>query len=281
MMKCPFYYGMSDYSLRNDPFLQGCRMDLAQNAFLALHRDGLLRFDCLTGDVECLWIGRISSFYYVSHATIALYASNLKLQMCEVDILRVFSLAEEFGDVLVRGDEVEELVALVGRLPFPVKDSPGHVRTKIITLIQVYIGRVDLQSHAEKSDMYYYVYSAGRLLRCLFALSLGRSFCYAALKILDLCKMVSWRLWLSQCLLRQLVGVPEVILNRMERRALNSVGVERLTLYELGSVLGDQTLSTKVIRLVRLIPRYDLVSQFVPLSCLGIEVSLDVQFDFE
>ena len=80
-----------------DPRLLGRRLDLAHSAALALDRAGLIRYDRASGSVHATDAGRIAAHYYVSHQSIAAYASHLRPSMGDIELLRVFSLSSEFS----------------------------------------------------------------------------------------------------------------------------------------------------------------------------------------
>ena len=50
-------------------------------------------------------LGRIASHYYVSHTTMATFNAHLKPSMSDIELFRVFSLADEFKYIPVRQEE--------------------------------------------------------------------------------------------------------------------------------------------------------------------------------
>jgi pre-mRNA-splicing helicase BRR2 len=86
-------------------------------------------------------LGRIASHYYVSYTTIAHFNEHLKPTMTDIELLRLFSLAEEFRYMVVRDEEKLELAKLVERVPIPVKESLDEPTAKVNVLLQVGRGR--------------------------------------------------------------------------------------------------------------------------------------------
>ena len=64
--------------------------------------------------------------------------------------------------------------------------------------MQAYISQLKLEGLALSSDMVYVTQSAGRLMRCLFEICLRRGWSSLTQRALQLCKMVSRRMWGSQ-----------------------------------------------------------------------------------
>ena len=64
--------------------------------------------------------------------------------------------------------------------------------------MQAYISQLKLEGLALSSDMVYVTQSAGRLMRCLFEICLRRGWASLTLRALQLCKMVTRRMWGSQ-----------------------------------------------------------------------------------
>ena len=73
--------------------------------------------------------------------------------MCEIDLLRLFALSDEFKYILVRDEEKVELAKLVDRVPIPIKESIDEPSAKINVLLQTYISRLKLEGLAITADM--------------------------------------------------------------------------------------------------------------------------------
>ena len=75
--------------------------------------------------------------------------------MCMIELLRVFSLSNEFKFIPIREEEKSELAKLIETVPVPIKGSPDDSNTKINILLQTYIGRLPLEGYALNADMVY------------------------------------------------------------------------------------------------------------------------------
>ena len=86
-------------------------------------------------------------------------------------------------------------------------------------LLQAYISRLNLEGYALMADMVYITQSASRILRALFEIVLKRGWAAAAMRCLNLCKMVDHRMWAAQSPLRQFEGkIPADIVKRIESK---------------------------------------------------------------
>ena len=55
--------------------------------------------------------------------------------MCMIELLRVFSLSNEFKFIPIREEEKSELAKLIETVPVPIKGSPDDSSTKINILL--------------------------------------------------------------------------------------------------------------------------------------------------
>lgn len=90
-----------------------------------------------SGGAQSTDLGRIASHYYVNYHTLATYNEHLKMTMGDIELLRLFSLSDEFKYIVVREEEKLELAKLLERVPIPVKESLEEPAAKINVLLQV------------------------------------------------------------------------------------------------------------------------------------------------
>ena len=81
-------------------------------------------------------MGRIASYYYIKHTTLATYNDHLKPTMGDIELLRLFALSDEFKYIIVRDEEKLELAKLLERVPIPVKEGIDEPIAKINVLLQ-------------------------------------------------------------------------------------------------------------------------------------------------
>jgi len=112
-----------------------------------------VKYDRKSGYFQATDLGRIASYYYITHGTISTYNEHLKASMGNIELCQLFSLSEEFKHVTVRQDEKIELAKLLGRVPIPVKESLEDPSAKINVLLQSYISQLKLEGLSLTSDM--------------------------------------------------------------------------------------------------------------------------------
>ena len=121
MLRNPTLYGVSIDAVEDDPVLEQRRSDLIHTAASQLDKSGFIRYDRRSGALQGTDLGRIASTYYVSHGTLMAFNQHLKPTMGDIELCRLFSLAEEFKYISVREEEKMELAKLAERVPIPVK----------------------------------------------------------------------------------------------------------------------------------------------------------------
>jgi len=283
MLCAPALYGVNPADLEPggaDPRLLGRRLDLAHSAALALDRAGLLRYDRASGALHATDAGRIAAHYYVSHQSIAAYASHLRPSMGDIELLRVFSLSSEFSRLVVRDEEKVELAKLLERVPIPIKERLDDPAAKVNALLQAYVSRLKLEGLALGADMQYVRDSAGRLTRCLFELCLRRGWARLAAAALQLAKCVGRRAWGCQSPLRQFKGVLPDVVARLERKDVPWERYHDLTPAELGELVRAPKAGKALHRLVHAFPRLELSASVQPITRSVLKVDLTLTPDF-
>ena len=117
----------------------------------------------------------------------------------------------------MREEEKQELARLVERVPIPIKESVDEPSAKANVLLQAYISQIKLDGFSLLSDMVYVTQSTAQLIRCIHEIVLKRGWAGLADRVLNMCKMVDKRMWLSQTPLRQFNGIPEDIIKKIEK----------------------------------------------------------------
>lgn len=155
----------------------------------------------------------------------------------------------------MREEEKLELQKLLERVPIPVKESIEEPSAKINVLLQAYISQLKLEGFAMLADMVYVTQSgmslpvshltpeAGRLLRAIFEIALRRGWAQLSERILNLCKMVDRRMWVSMSPLRQFKKLPEAIVQKIEKKEFLWERLYDLNHTELGELVRQPKVS--------------------------------------
>ncbi|KAK4375668.1 hypothetical protein RND71_006345 [Anisodus tanguticus] len=237
MVRNPSLYGLAADGLKTEDALEERCADLVHSAATLLDQNNLIKYDRKCGYFQVTDLGRIASYYYVTHGTISTYNEHLKPTMGDIELFRLFSLSEEFKYVTVRQDEKMELAKLLDPVPIPIKESLEEPSAKINVLLQAYISQLKLEGLSLSSDMVYITQSAARLMRALFEIVLKRGWALLAEKALKWCKMISKRMWSVRTPLRQLHGIKNEILKRLEKKDLAWERYYDLSSQELGELI--------------------------------------------
>ncbi|XP_078443956.1 DExH-box ATP-dependent RNA helicase DExH12-like [Wolffia australiana] len=281
MLRNPTLYGVAADILEKDPYLEERRADLIHSAACILDKNNLVKYDRKSGYFQVTDLGRIASYYYITHGTISTYNEHLKPTMGDIELCRLFSLSEEFKYVSVRQDEKMELAKLFDRVPIPVKESVEESSAKINVLLQAYISKLKLEGLSLTSDMVFITQSAGRLLRALFEIALKRGWAQLAEKALNMCKMVNRRMWGVQTPLRQFHGIPNEILMKLEKKDLSWERYYDLSSQEIGELIRFPKMGRQLHRSIHQLPKLNLAAHVQPITRTVLSFELTITPDFQ
>lgn len=281
MVRNPTLYGLAPDVLKTDETLEERRADLIHSAATILDKNNLVKYDRKSGYFQVTDLGRIASYYYITHGTISTYNEHLKPTMGDIELCRLFSLSEEFKYVTVRQDEKMELAKLLDRVPIPVKESLEEPSAKINVLLQAYISQLKLEGLSLTSDMVYITQSAGRLMRALFEIVLKRGWAQLAEKALKLCKMIGKRMWSVQTPLRQFHGIPNEILMKLEKKDLAWDRYYDLSSQEIGELIRFPKMGRTLHKCIHQFPKLNLVAHVQPITRSVLKVELTITPDFQ
>ncbi|CAK9183443.1 unnamed protein product [Ilex paraguariensis] len=281
MLRNPTLYGLAPDALTQDILLEERRADLVHSAATILDKNNLVKYDRKSGYFQVTDLGRIASYYYITHGTIATYNEHLKPTMGDIELCRLFSLSEEFKYVTVRQDEKMELAKLLDRVPIPIKESLEEPSAKINVLLQAYISQLKLEGLSLTSDMVFITQSAGRLMRALFEIVLKRGWAQLAEKALKLCKMVNKRMWSVQTPLRQFHGIPNEILMKLEKKDLAWERYYDLSSQEIGELIRVPKMGRTLHKFIHQFPKLNLAAHVQPITRSVLRVELTITPDFQ
>ncbi|CAK8540099.1 unnamed protein product [Lathyrus sativus] len=283
MLRNPSLYGLAPDVLTRDITLEERRADLIHTAATILDKNNLVKYDRKSGYFQVTDLGRIASYYYITHGTISTYNEHLKPTMGDIELCRLFSLSEEFKYVTVRQDEKMELAKLLDRVPIPIKESLEEPSAKINVLLQAYISQLKLEGLSMTSDMVFITQSAGRLLRALFEIVLKRGWAQLAEKALNLCKMVTKRMWSVQTPLRQFTGIPSDILTKLEKKDLAWERYYDLSSQEIGELIRAPKMGRTLHKFIHQFPKLNLAAHVQPITrtVLGVELTITPDFAWD
>lgn len=255
MLKNKALYGITvDYE-EEDESLTLKRSDIIHTAACILEKTGLIKYNRQSGQLLSTDLGRIASFYYVTHASMATYNQLLKPNMSMIDLFRVFALSNEFKLIPVRAEEKVELARLVTLVPVPIKESIEEPAAKINVLLQTYISQKSLDVYALLADMVFIQQSAARILRAMFEICLKRKWAAPTKLLLSMSKMVEKRMWSAFTPLRQFDNCPAEVIRRAEQQNFPWFRYFDLTPDEIGTLLRLPRSGAQIHNLVHKVPK--------------------------
>lgn len=284
MLRNPQLYGIAAEEFKGDPLLVHRRTNLAHSAAILLDRHSLIKYDKKIGTFQVTALGKIASHYYIRYPSIQVYNENLKTTSGLIELLKTFSLSNEFKLLPIREEEKGELAKLMEKVPVPIKGSPDDTATKINILLQSYIGRIMMEGFALNADMVYVQQSAGRIMRAIFEICLKRQWAAVAETALTICKMIDKRMWSCMTILRQFKGIPEEILKRIERKEqFTFEHLYNLSAQQLGELVKVPKIGKILHKFIHQFPKLEVQPYLQPItrSCLKIDLTITPDFQWE
>ncbi|EDO07662.1 sec63 domain containing protein [Babesia bovis T2Bo] len=254
---------------------------LAHSALLELDKHALIRYERRSGAIKATPLGRIASLYYLKPPSVKTYIDNLKPDLSDPDLLKVFAASAEFRYIPVRDEERVELSGLMEKVPIPIRGHGQESSSKVAVLLQSYISRFDLEGYALVSEMTFITQNAGRILRALYEIALTNSWSQLAQRLFDFCKMVERRMWSVMLPLRQFKSLPEELILKLERNDFTWDRYYDLSSVELGELCRQPKLGKTLHRLVHLVPRLELQVFVQPLTRDVLRVEVGISPDFQ
>ncbi|CAG0914937.1 unnamed protein product [Notodromas monacha] len=214
MLKNPMAYGIRYDELEKDPNLVIEREKQIRVAAMALDKARMIRFDEALGYMHSTDTGRIASTFYVKYATIEIFNELLTPFLNEAQLLGTISKAEEFNQIKVRDEELDELDHCKAEwCDLPVPGGSENSYGKVNILLQSHVSQHRLEAFSLVSDQAYVIQNAQRIARALFEIVLHKNWPTLTIRTLTFAKVLERQMWAYEHPLRQLSGIvaPEVL----------------------------------------------------------------------
>ncbi|XP_053793164.1 activating signal cointegrator 1 complex subunit 3 isoform X2 [Vidua chalybeata] len=264
-----------------DPSLEKHREQLVIEVGRKLDKARMIRFEERTGFFSSTDLGRTASHYYIKYNTIETFNELFDAHKTEGDILAIVSKAEEFEQIKVREEEIEELDTLLN--DFCELPAPGGVENnygKINILLQTYISRGEMDSFSLISDSAYVAQNAARIVRALFEIALRKRWPAMTYRLLNLSKVIDKRLWGWVSPLRQFSVLPPSVLSKLEEKNLTIDKMKDMRKDEIGHMLHHVKIGLKVKQCVHQIPSIIMEATIQPITRTVLRVRLNIAPDF-
>ncbi|XP_062896378.1 activating signal cointegrator 1 complex subunit 3 [Mobula hypostoma] len=275
-------YGINYKAYQMDPGLEKYRRELVIEAGRKLDKARMVRFEERTGYFSITDLGRTASHYYIQYNTIETFNELFDAHKTEADIFALISKAEEFEQIKVREEEMEELDQLLcNYCELPVAGGVENAYGKVNILLQTYISHGELDSFSLISDSAYVAQNAARIVRALFEVSLRRRWPAMTYKLLNLCKIIDRRLWGWCNPLRQFSVLPGHVLSKLEEKKLTIDKMKDMRKDEIGHMLHHVNIGLKVKQCVHEIPSISMETTIQPITRTVLRVRLTINPDFK
>nr|XP_046256523.1 activating signal cointegrator 1 complex subunit 3 [Scatophagus argus] len=277
----PLAYGINHKVYQMDPSLELYRKELVVDSGRKLDKARMIRFEERTGYFASTDLGRTASHFYIRYNTIETFNENFNSQRTEADILSIVSKAEEFEQLKVRDEELEELDQLLSNYcELPAAGGVENSYGKINILLQTYISRGELDSFSLISDLSYVAQNSARIVRALFEIALRKRWPAMTYRLLTLCKVIDKRLWGFAHPLRQFPNLSHVVLNRLEEKKLTVDKLKEMRKDEIGHMLHHVNVGLSVKQCVHQIPAITMEASIQPITRTVLRVRLIITPDF-
>ena len=118
-------------------------------------------------------------------------------------------------------------------------------------------------------------------MRAIFEIVLKRGWAQLAEKALNLCKMVSKRMWSVQTPLRQFHGISNDILMKLEKKDLAWERYYDLSSQELGELIRAPKMGRTLHKFIHQFPKLNLAAHVQPITRTVLRVELTITPDFQ
>lgn len=203
----PSYYGLEDGSPRAVTIFLS---NLVKGVLADLERCGCIESpDSMEEDedpdaVHYTVLGKLCSYYYISHITVDLFNRNIEPSMTCAELLRLLCDAEEFNELPVRHNEDKLNMELSRRLPLPIGDNEADSpHAKAYLLFQALFDRAPMPITDYKTDQKSAMDNAVRVIQAMVDVAANNGHLYSALRCMTLMQcMVQACWWDSNSLLQ-------------------------------------------------------------------------------
>ncbi|KAF6205050.1 hypothetical protein GE061_019217 [Apolygus lucorum] len=277
----PQVYGLNYLDVEDDPLLDTRRRELIVSSAKALDKAKMIRYNERTEDLSITDLGRTASHFYIKYDTVEVFNELLVPVMSESEILAMVSNAQEFQQLKVRDDEMDELEThLMNHCEYEVKGGKENLHGKVNILMQVYLCRQRVNAFSLMSDLSYITQNAVRIIRALFEVTLRSNNALLAGRLQQMALMMEHQQWGWETPLRQFTTLSHEIIEKIEQRDLSIHQLREMDSKEIGIILRHARMGPVVKKCAFEFPLVELEASLHPITRTVLRVKLSITADF-
>ena len=180
----------------------------------------------LSGEVEATTLGRIASYYYLSHETVAQFKDSLQPTMTAEEVLSVLCYANEYDQLPVRHNEDLMNADLAKECPINVEEKCMPMEsphTKAHLLLQAHFSRLQLPCSDYYTDLKSVLDQAIRIIQAMIDVAAEAGWLATTVRIQTLLQMVVQGRWVSESSLLCLPHIEPFMARRIETATKHQV----------------------------------------------------------
>ncbi|XP_053995787.1 activating signal cointegrator 1 complex subunit 3 [Hylaeus anthracinus] len=274
-------YGIPYQEKMDDQNLERKRKELIDTAAKELDKAKMIRYNINTGDLSTTDLGRIASHFYLKYDTIEIFNELMKPIMNEAEILALISHSQEFQQLKVRDDELNELDYLKREYCNLIPQGGSeNIHGKVNILLQTYVSRGRINAFSLISDQSYITQNAIRICRALFKIMLRRNNAIMSGRLLEMSKMLELQQWSHISPVCQFSCLPPEIIDKINQYDLTIDKLYDMDVKEIGDILRNHKTAALVKKCCEELPMLEMTYSLQPITRTVLRIRLQIYPQF-
>ncbi|XP_075226483.1 activating signal cointegrator 1 complex subunit obelus isoform X4 [Lycorma delicatula] len=268
LLQNPSYYGLETLEPKDINMFLSSLIEKSLNTLSDAH---CIYFEEDGRGVTATSMGRIASYYYLSHLTMLHFRSHLNSSLTLEQLLEEFCNAFEYSQLPVRHNEDQVNGELAKDCPLPVDpltmDSP---HTKALLLFQTHFSRLPLPMSDYYTDLKSVLDQAIRILQAMIDTCAEQGWLATTLRVMQIMQMIIQGRWLTDSPLTTLPHIEphNLYVFKGHHELATLPGLMQCTYKQLASILTpelDEGQVDQIYKVIRELP--DLKLEFFVRGC--------------